>query len=210
MRLLATAAAAVSLVLAVGGTTLAAQAAPAPDPDAGSYIVVLHDDAAAGQVAAAQSQRLGFDVGHVYRYALKGYSATMTPAVADLVAASPSVKWVQKDRPVHADAQTTPTGINRADADLSPTANINGSDERVNVDVAVIDTGVDLTHPDLNVYRAGAKNCSTLALSANDGHGHARTCPAPSARSTTAPVSWAWRRALGSGRSRCSPTSAAG
>ena len=37
--------------------------------------------------------------------------------------------------------------------------------------MAVIDTGIDLTHPDLNVYTAGAKNCST-GTSANDGNGH--------------------------------------
>ncbi len=73
---------------------------------------------------------------------------------------------------MHATAQTTPTGINRADADASPTAAINGVDQRVNVDVAVIDTGVDLDHPDLNVYRAGAKNCALLGLSADDDHGH--------------------------------------
>jgi len=47
--------------------------------------------------------------------------------------------------------QTLPTGINRVDAELSATANINGVDDRVNVDVAVIDTGVDVDHPDLNV-----------------------------------------------------------
>jgi subtilisin family serine protease len=41
----------------------------------------------------------------------------------------------------------------------------------VDVDVAVIDTGVDLDHPDLNVYTAGAKNCST-GRSADDGNGH--------------------------------------
>ena len=57
------------------------------------------------------------------------------------------------------------------DAELSPTARINGVDERVNVDVAVLDTGVDLDHPDLNVFTAGARNCST-GRSADDGNGH--------------------------------------
>ena len=37
--------------------------------------------------------------------------------------------------------------------------------------MAVIDTGVDLDHPDLNVNRAKAKNCA-LALSADDDNGH--------------------------------------
>ena len=41
----------------------------------------------------------------------------------------------------------------------------------MNVDVAVIDTGVDFDHPDLNVYTAGATNCST-ATTADDGNGH--------------------------------------
>ena len=79
---------------------------------------------------------------------------------------------MQQDRPVSIDAQTTPTGINRANADASPTAAINGVDQRVNVDVAVIDTGADLTHPDLNIYSAGAKNCSIGAINANDLNGH--------------------------------------
>jgi subtilisin len=57
------------------------------------------------------------------------------------------------------------------DAELSPTANINGSGQRVNVDVAVLDTGIELDHPDLNVYTAGARNCST-GRSADDGNGH--------------------------------------
>ena len=38
--------------------------------------------------------------------------------------------------------------------------------------VAVIDTGADLTHPDLNIYSAGAKNCSIGAINANDMNGH--------------------------------------
>ena len=42
----------------------------------------------------------------------------------------------------------------------------------MNVDVAVIDTGADLTHPDLNINRAGAKNCSVGAVNANDLNGH--------------------------------------
>ena len=36
----------------------------------------------------------------------------------------------------------------------------------------MLDTGADLTHPDLNIYRAGAKNCSVGAINANDLHGH--------------------------------------
>ena len=169
-----TAAAALS-ALALGGSTLAASPASsvsAPAPASGGYIVVLDDGAAARTVAQAHADRFGFELGHVYSSALQGYSTTMTSNVATLVAALPGVASVQKDTPVQSTAQTTPTGINRSDADLSPTAQINGVDQRVDVDVAVIDTGVDLDHPDLNVYRAGAKNCALLGLSADDDHGH--------------------------------------
>ena len=166
-------AAAAACTLVLGTSGLAATAAPAPaELTSGSYIVVLEDDASARSVASAHADRFGLEVGHVYTSALQGYSATMPASVAKLVEAAPAVKWVEEDKAVSTTAQTTPTGINRANADASPTAKIDGLDERVDVDVAVIDTGVDLDHPDLNVNRAGARNCSLLALNADDGHGH--------------------------------------
>jgi subtilisin family serine protease len=176
MRRLAAAALASTTVLGFGATAVTADAAPTTSSSAtaaqSSYVVVLHDSVDARVVAPAQAGRFGFDLGHVYTSALQGYSATMSPTVAAALEASPAVRWVQEDRPVSIDAQTTPTGINRANADASPTAAINGVDQRVNVDVAVIDTGADLTHPDLNIYRAGARNCSLGAINANDLNGH--------------------------------------
>jgi subtilisin family serine protease len=154
------------------GIAAAAPAVPAVSGAAAPYIVVLEDGADARSFATAQADRLGLDVSHVYGAALDGFSATMTPAAATALRALPVVASVQRDTKVAATAQTTPTGIDRADAEQSPTARINGTDERVDVDVAVIDTGADLDHPDLNIYRAGAKNCSTFALSAEDRHGH--------------------------------------
>ncbi|HET8684114.1 MAG TPA: S8 family serine peptidase, partial [Micromonosporaceae bacterium] len=110
-------------------------------------------------------------VGHVYQYAVRGYSAHMSATAAARIAKDSRVLLVQPDGVVSIAAQTVPTGINRIDAELSPTANINGVDDRVNVDVAIIDTGIDFTHPDLNVHTAGAKNCST-GRGAQDGNGH--------------------------------------
>ncbi len=174
MRTFTSAALAAASVLTLGATTLSAQSAQAAPTAAGPapYVVVLEDGADAAALAPVQAEKFGLDLGHVYTSALQGYSATMTPAVAAALEATPGVRWVQKDVAVKTTAQTTPTGIDRANADLSPTAKINGADERVNVDVAVIDTGADLTHPDLNIYRAGAKNCSIGAVNANDLHGH--------------------------------------
>jgi subtilisin len=66
-------------------------------------------------------------------------------------------------------AQTLPTGINRIDGELSSTVSGNGSGS-VNVDVAVIDTGIDIDHPDLNVV--GGMNCAPgSSFDDNNGHG---------------------------------------
>jgi len=156
--------------LATTGPPAAAAAAGTSDA-LGRYIVVLDEGTDAASVAAEHASSLGVVTGHVYSSALDGYAARMPAAVAGLVEADPRVAYVQVDRKVSATAQTTPTGVDRADAELSPTAAIDGTDQRVDVDVAVIDTGVDLDHPDLNVNRAGAKNCA-LALSADDDNGH--------------------------------------
>jgi subtilisin family serine protease len=65
-------------------------------------------------------------------------------------------------------AQTLPWGIDKIDADVSSTRAGDGSGAVANVNVYVIDTGVDTTHPDLNVVGhvafAGGPN--------RDCHGH--------------------------------------
>ena len=146
----------------------------------GRYIVTLADTATRGEVemdaavdeAVEQASTMGAVVHHVYRYALHGYAASMTPSAAAALAADPQVS-VQPDRWVQATAQSVPTGVDRAEADLSPTAAIDGKDTRVNADVAVIDTGVNLNHPDLNVYKAGGKNCTMPdSCRPSDLHGH--------------------------------------
>jgi subtilisin family serine protease len=76
------------------------------------------------------------------------------------------------------DAQTVPTGISRIFAPGNGNIDIDGADDyRVDVDVAVIDTGVDFQHPDLNVV--GGVNCyswvpwsSTCKSGGDDDHYH--------------------------------------
>ncbi|MFD4142679.1 S8 family serine peptidase [Streptomyces sp. NPDC058572] len=166
---------------------LLSAASPAPagaetsahsDRIAGRYIVTLEDAPASADAEAAvdaaveQATSMGAAVQHVYRHALRGYAASMSASAAAALADEPGVQSVQPDRIVRTAAQTVPTGVNRTDAELSPTAGIDGKDTRVDVDVAVVDTGIDLDHPDLNVYRDGGKNCWLSWLPPNDLHGH--------------------------------------
>lgn len=168
------------VVLALGVVALlptGAGAAPA------RYIVVLHDWVTdPGAVASEHASAHAAGISHVYGSALKGYAAVIPAERVAAVRADDRVAYVTADTPVSINAkpvahppQTIPTGIDRIDADLSATAAINGSDgpdgstQRVNVDVAVIDTGIDTTHADLNVD--GGTNCAT-GKSYKDGNGH--------------------------------------
>lgn len=160
---------AVVLACALAAATgLTAQAAPGPAAER-EYIVVLENGVDA-KVESVQQADLGIQVKHVYQSALKGYSGKMTDEVRDRVAADPEVVRVEPVRQVRADAQSLPTGIDRVNADASPTAGIDGTDQRTDVDVAVIDTGVSSSHPDLNVVEG--KNCTLPALPPEDGNGH--------------------------------------
>jgi subtilisin family serine protease len=83
------------------------------------------------------------------------------------------VLFVEPDLPVHLIAQTLPTGVNRIDADLNATADIDGADDvRVDADIAIPDTGIDLDHPDLNVLANSGKNCMDSSAPPDDGHSH--------------------------------------
>jgi subtilisin family serine protease len=135
----------------------------------GSYIVVLKDDADPDQVVEKKKQEIGdLKVKHVYKNALKGFVVEIPDGEASKLRDNPEVKYVEQDQEVKATAQTLPWGINRVDADISSTVAGNGSGS-VNTAVAIIDTGIQSSHPDLNVV--GGKNCST-GNSYEDGNGH--------------------------------------
>jgi subtilisin family serine protease len=119
----------------------------------GHYIVVLKNSVEhPAAVADAQAKRHHGDVGFIYRHAVTGYSATLSPAAVEALREDPRVKYVEPDRVAAVASQTTPTGVGRVFAPQRSGVDIDEVDDvRVNADVAIIDTGVDYTHPDLNV-----------------------------------------------------------
>jgi subtilisin len=138
---------------------------------ASTYLVSLRPLAGdSGAFAALQAELLGLTVLDTYRNALSGFAATMTPAVRNLLAADPLVASIQPDRPIRGTAQYVPYGITRVHADVSKTASIDAVDPpRIDVNVAVLDTGVDTGHDDLNV--AGGYSCAK-GRSYDDHYGH--------------------------------------
>jgi subtilisin family serine protease/streptogramin lyase len=143
-------------------------------PVPGRYIVVLKDSVDhPGSIAEAQTEQSGRDLGFVYRSAFKGYSAKLPKGVAEALRRDPRVKYVARDRKVKITSQITPFGVSRIFAPENETLDIDGIDDvRVNADVAVIDTGIDYTHPDLNVV--GRIDCTVEVCDSNgtDGNGH--------------------------------------
>ena len=157
----------VSLLLAL---LLAAPAAGASSAAVGRYIVVLRDNADSAAVAQDHAARFGASVNHVYRFALRGYAASIPDARLAAVRADSRVAFVSADREVHAIAQSLPTGIDRIDGDLSSQLSGNGSGSVSGLAVAVIDTGSG-PHTDLNI--AGGVNCSNgRPTNFSDGNGH--------------------------------------
>lgn len=164
-------------VLALVGIISAGLAATGSASERERYIVVLKDGVDA-RAAAAEARSQGAQVEYVYEYALRGYSATMTPEAAARLTNNPRVAYVEADLPQATFAQTLPTGVNRIDGELSTTAKIDGIDERVDVDIAILDTGIDLDHPDLNVVAStkcsggGPMNNKCTDGGGDDDNGH--------------------------------------
>jgi subtilisin family serine protease len=136
-----------------------------------SYLVALQPAAGdSSAFAALAADTLGFTVTETYVSAVSGFAATMRPAVRAALAADPLVARIEPVRKLRATAQEVPTGLVRVHADKSPGASIDDVDEpRIDVNVAVLDTGIDTSHPDLNV--AGGYSCAK-GRSYDDHYGH--------------------------------------
>jgi subtilisin family serine protease len=166
MRRWLTAVSVTALLGAVAGPSLPAAAAPS-EAKARSYVVVLRDGRDSGRAAAAHGRRYNADVSFVYGAALRGYAARIPGHRLSELRADPDVAFISEDLPMSAAAQSTPTGVNRIDAEPLGTGGTTDAG-LLPVAVAVIDTGSG-PHTDLNI--AGGYNCSD-GSSYNDGSGH--------------------------------------
>jgi subtilisin family serine protease len=133
-------------------------------------VVVLADGAPAARVA----ERNGLAPDHLYRRALTGFAADLTADQAAALREDPAVRAVLPDRAVRLTELDRPlvagAGVRRIGGELSPSARINGRDDRVNADIAVIDSGVHPGHRDLNVV-AGVDCANAGTTGDTEGHG---------------------------------------
>ena len=118
-------------------------------------------------------RRYAFRADAFFSRALQGFAASVTPGQREALARHPLVERIEADDPVNVlpittAAQVVDWGIARVGADVSSARSGDGAGTVTGVNVYVIDTGVDPTHPDINLV-----NHVTFAGEPNaDCHGH--------------------------------------
>lgn len=158
----------------------------------GRYIVVLREevDDVPG-VAARLAGAHGSAPEQVYQHALKGFSVALPEPAAEALARNPQVAYVESDQVVTIigaptvtgkpggggstpPAQTVPWGIDRVCGTSLATDELCTTQYTRTNRAWVIDTGVDLDHPDLTVDVAHSKNFVTRGRNQtpDDGNGH--------------------------------------
>jgi subtilisin family serine protease len=138
-----------------------------------AYIVQVNESFDVNEVAHGVGALTRGNVSRIYKSAIKGFAIQVPPGVAKAqILSRAGVMKVEPDLEIRLASQGIPTGIDRIDIDLNNTAKIDGIDERVDVDVAVIDTGIDASHPDLNVFMGrNFTNGPSSKWDDDDGHG---------------------------------------
>lgn len=179
-------------------TQISADAKAADDLIEGQYIVVLKDGSVetegegsyegkvkkvkdtGGKILKARGMKAE-KIGNAYGHALKGFVAELTPEEAAELRQDANVAYVEQDRVISlgkpADggssaqaAQVTPYGIARVGT---------GDGAATGRTAWVIDTGIDLDHPDLNVDAGRSRSFLTSGkgyTSPDDGNGHGTHC----------------------------------
>lgn len=125
-----------------------------PEQVADRYIVVYQASVGDPRGKTERLERArGFKAARRYERAVEGFAAKLSPAQVEALRDDPEVAFVSPDRPVTAQGlvpvsvnDTPPPGVRRIEAGTDKSIR-----EASTVNVAVIDTGIDLDHPDLNV-----------------------------------------------------------
>ena len=160
------------------------------DGAANSYIVVFNSNVdKVANVVNEMAVLNGFLPSHKYGHTIKGFAAQLNDKQLLKIKTDFRVAFVSEDREVSiakppggcdpwpsckddedpdpdpVPTQEVPTGISRIG---SPTSGNVGT----GIGVAVIDTGIDMSHPDLAANVVTNKNCTHRRKPANDDNGH--------------------------------------
>lgn len=138
------------------------------------YIVVLKNGVTENPQSVAQEAiGMGGHVPFVYDSAIKGFTINIPDKlVLNSILSNPLVDFVEPDVKVQAFSQGVSTGYSRVGGPLS-VLDSSHPQVSVNAGIAIIDTGIDLTHPNLSVYRQVSFVPGTSTANDDNGHGTA-------------------------------------
>lgn len=133
------------------------------------YIIVLNEFAVATSDIATDYP---LEIDHSYHTVFKGYSAKVPKHLVDKLKKDRRVKTIIPDKLIHKavtteySTQTPSTGYNRIGN------RTNSRNRGSGIAVAVIDTGIDLNHPDLAANIVANTSCVKRIKTGNDDDGH--------------------------------------
>ncbi len=142
-----------------------------PEVIPGRYIVTFKPGGvAAGALTRRLSRVGGFAPSQTYEHAVRGFAARLSPRQVNDLRVAPEIASIVPDRVVRAaDAvapgDTVPTGVRR----IGPRASVDAAGGS-SANVAVLDSGTDLDHPDLNA-RHGINCVGSDPAEDDNGHG---------------------------------------
>ena len=158
-----------------------------------TYIVTLRDNVKPEEFAAQYNCRQDnvkpegvvgqnqYRLNCCYHYALTGFSADLDATQVQKIKADPCVLLVEEDglialeglTPVPVvDPQEISAGLKRMGIDRFPMSRITGTERPLDVDVCIVDTGVDFNHPDLLIQPEQCKSFVEAGLNGDDWNGH--------------------------------------
>jgi subtilisin family serine protease len=175
---------AIAVVAILLGIALTALGQPIP----GQYIAVFKADMPnPAQAARELEAQHGLSVSYVYQNSIHGFAFAGNEQAAQALARNPRIAYVEQDQIAQASAAVIPTGLGRVGINDTVLGGIQSDATistagRVNANIAIIDTGLQRNHPDLNVdpngvrpYFANVKGKSVLtfdnAFDDDNGHG---------------------------------------
>lgn len=141
-------------------------------------IVMLKDKPAEKLLADLTTKAGPFKVKDRWEQAINGFSVSLTPGQIKAVSQHPVVERVEYDREVTAflGTATSWTGVQAARSEFGLTGDRDGnptSYSKTDVVVAIIDTGIDATHVDLDGGKViGWKDVINGRTTPYDDHGH--------------------------------------
>lgn len=160
-----------------------AESQAAPIPNANDYICTFTNNVTRSNVAQETTRAVGPELGqvlHTYQYAVKGFAVRLPASpsgrsvTARLKSHNPNISACEHDGITRAAlrpggggggaTQSTPWGVTRVGGAGSASASTGRA--------WIIDSGIDLTHPDLNVDAASGKSFLASTGSLNDTYGH--------------------------------------